>query len=58
MTFQEMVKAELTEMGRCGIIGKKRAQQARELVDADPTTYSADSGMSRTEAASLAAESV
>lgn len=56
MTFQEEVKTELHEMAIAKIISHKKHIKAASIVDNDPATFAEDSGMSVTDAASLAVE--
>lgn len=56
MTFQEQIKTELHEMAIAKIISNKKHIKAASIVDNDPATFAEDSGMSVTDAASLAVE--
>lgn len=62
MTFQEMIKTELHEMADLGICSKKKSLRACALVDkssegsSHDETFTESSGMSVSEAASLALE--
>jgi hypothetical protein len=56
MNFQEQVKTELHEMALLKIISGQKHIKAASIVDNDPATFSEDSGMRVSEAASLAVE--
>lgn len=56
MNFQEQVKTELHEMAILKIISSKKHIKAASIVDGDPATFTEDSCMSVSDAASLAVE--
>lgn len=56
MSFQEQIKTELHEMALAKIISNKKHIKATSIVDNDPATFAEDSGMSVSDAASLAVE--
>jgi len=56
MTFQEQVKTELHEMALLKIISGSKHIKAASIVDNDPASFDEDSGMSVSDAASLAVE--
>lgn len=56
MTFKEQIKTELHEMAAIKICSQKKSLKACAIVDADEDTFTESSGMSVSDAASLALE--